>query len=209
MSKNLEELLAGLSDEPLPEIDWDSPEAGSFPPQVAPGPHAFVFSLYDEDPFDVVKIEGKDFLSVNFSGEVTDIGEPKTIRFQRVNMYKHPNVNMASAAELMRSLGLRTASNPPSSRDVVTVFQGASGKAHGVGEVAWRFYCKTHELTISTSPRSRKQKSTGFKMKDTPWPRNADGTFQLAVTCPLCGVNSPKQYGREEFVRFFSPAAEV
>lgn len=209
MSQNLEELLAKLSPEETPdEIDWDAPESGSFPPQVQPGPHAFIFRLYEEEPFASVTIQGKDYLQVNFNGEVTDVGEPKTIRFQRVNMYKHPNMNMASYAELMRSIGIKPEHNPPSPAEVVREFQGADGRAHGVGEVAWRFYCKTHEVTISTNPRSRKRKSDNEKIKDISWPKNADGTFQLAVTCPKCGSSAPKQYGREEFVRFFSPASD-
>ena len=206
MTKNLDELLATLGEEPTPEIDWDAPEAGSFPPGVAPGSHEFVFHLREDEPFDTVVIPkegGKPYLSVIFDAEVTDSGDPKKVTYQRVNTYKHKKMAISSAGELLRSLSLRPASNPPSNREIVELLQGASGRAKGRGEVAWRFYCKAHNLTICTSPRKRKG------VKDTAWPRNTDGTFQLAVQCPKCGEHSPKQFGREEFVNFFSPSGET
>jgi len=129
-------------------------------------------------------------------------GESKTLTYQRVNVYKHEKVAMSSAAELARSLNLRPASNPPTNRDWVETFQAASGRARGRAEIAWRFYDKAADVTYSTSPRKRKN-AAKVKVKDTAWPRNADGTFADTVTLP----DGTKHYGQAEFIRFFSPAA--
>ncbi len=207
MAENLDELLASLSDEVMPEIDWAAPEAGAFPPQVKPGVYDFIFKLHegDDGPWGSIEVEGKKYLNVIFDADVQVNGESKSVNFNRVSAYKHPKVALAGTSELMRSLNLRPASNPPSNKDIVDTFMGASGRARGKGEIAWRYYCKQCDVTVATSPRKRKNKS-GNKVKDAAWPRNADGTFQDAVTCPQCGSAGMKQYGREEFTRFFSPA---
>jgi hypothetical protein len=216
MARSLEELLAQLTAEPQPiEFDWDAPEAGQYPPQVQPGTVEFLFTLHpgevdngDNGPFvdgiGMQKIENHPHLAILFDAEVFKRdGSTANINFNRVNAYKHPKVNQSSLQELLRSLGLKPNNSP---LDVIRAVQGASARVRAKGEVAWRFYCKTHELTISTSPRSRKVKSTGDKVKDTAWPRATDGSFEKAVACPKC-EGGIKQFGRVEFVTYYSAAA--
>ena len=199
---NLEQLLSELSAEQAVEIDWNAPEAGQFPPIAKPGSYEFVFRLREDTPFDKVEIQGSSYLTVIFDGDVLVDGETKTLTYQRVNTFKHEKVPMSSAAELARALNLRPATNPPTNRDWVETFQGASGRARGRAELAWRFYDKATGVTYSTSPRKRKNQS-GQKVKDTAWPRNADGSYADTVT----GSDGAKHYGQAEFIRFFTPAA--
>lgn len=201
---NLEQLLGELNEEREVTIDWNAPEAGQFPPIAKPGSYEFVFRLREDEPFGAIEVQGAKYLSVVFDADVLVGGESKTLTYQRVNVYKHEKVPMSSAAELARSLNLRTANNPPTNRDWVETFQGASGRARGRGEIAWRFFDKATGITYSTSPRKRKNPS-GQKVKDTAWPRNADGTFSDTVTAS----DGTKHYGQAEFIRFFSPANSV
>jgi hypothetical protein len=209
---SLEELLSSIKPEQPIEFDWDAPEAGQFPPSVQPGAHEFLFKLHDgedvdngdngkiEGGFGKIMIDGGIHLLVLFDCEVFKRdGSTSNINFQRVNSYKHPKVTQSGLQELLRSLALRPDNDAFS---IARALQGASGRTRAKGEVAWRFYCKTHELTICTHPRSRKQKSTGQKVKDTAWPKDATGAFVPAVLCPKCD-GGVKQYGREEFVRFY------
>jgi len=200
---NLEQLLSELSDEPI-EVDWNAPEAGQFPPIAAPGTYDFVFRLREDEPFGSVEIQGRKYLTVVFDADVQVNGESKTLTYQRVNAYKHEKVALASIAELARSLSLRPATNPPSNRDWVETFQSASGRARGKAELSWRYFDKATGVTYSTSPRKRKNPS-GQKVKDTAWPRNADGTFADTVQAS----DGTKHYGQAEFIRFFSPAVSA
>jgi hypothetical protein len=199
--QSFEELLNNLSPEENVEIDWDAPEAGQFPPIAPPGVYDFVFRLRQDTPFDSVQIEGQKYLSVIFDADVQVDGETKTVTYQRVNDYKHPKVAISSADELGRSLNLRYEGTH---RARMEAFQGASGRARGKAELAWRFYDKNADVTYSTSPRKRKNKA-GVKVKDQPWPRNADGTFATTVT----DSTGRKQYGQAELIRFFSPSASA
>jgi hypothetical protein len=201
---NLEQLLSELSDEQDIAVDWNAPEAGQFPPIAKPGSYEFVFRLREDEPFGSVEILGTKYLTVVFDGDVLINGESKTLTYQRVNVFKHEKVAMSSAAELARSLNLRPANNPPTNRDWVETFQAASGRARGRAELAWRYFDKPTGVTYSTSPRKRKNQS-GVKVKDTAWPRNADGTFADTVTAS----DGTKHYGQAEFIRFFTPAVSA
>src|SRR6266436_3655602 len=171
MAENLDELLASLSDEVMPEIDWAAPEAGQFPPQVKPGVYDFIFKLREDEPFGSIEVEGKKYLNIIFDADIQVNGETKSVNYNRVSAYKHHKMRMSGTSELMRSLNLRPASNPPSPKKIVETFQGASGRARGKTEVGWRFYCKQCDATVATSPRKRKNKA-GVKVKDADWPRN-------------------------------------
>jgi hypothetical protein len=201
---SLEQLLGELAhEEAPPEFDWNAPEAGQFAPAVVPGSYEFVFHLRTDagvGGFDKVKVQDKHYLAVVFDGEVLVPGEsePKKLTYQRVNRYKHEKVAISSLGELLRCLGIHlTLGGNPTDGEIVRALQAQSGRARGRGEVAWRYYCKAHGLTISTSPRKRKG------VKDLAWPREADGKPVLTVQCPTCGANSPKAYGQAEFIRYF------
>ena len=201
---NLEALLNELNEETEIAVDWSAPEAGQFPPITKPGSYEFVFRLREDTPFDSVEIQGAKYLSIVFDADVLVNGESKALTYQRVNVYKHEKVAMSSAAELARSLNLRPATNPPTNRDWVETFQSASGRARGRAEIAWRYFDKPTGITYSTSPRKRKNPS-GQKVKDTAWPRNADGTFADTVTAS----DGTKHYGQAEFIRYFTPAVSA
>src|SRR6267142_4071031 len=201
---NLEELLSQLGDEPGVEIDWSAPESGQFPPIAKPGRYEFVFRLREDTPFDKVDIQGSPYLTVVFDGDVIVNGDTKTLTYQRVNTYKHEKVALSSASELARSLNLRPVNNPPTNRDWIETFQAASGRARGRGEIAWRFYDKAADVTYSTSPRKRKN-AAKVKVKDQPWPRNADGSYADTVT----SSDGTKHYGQAEFIRYFTPAVSA
>ena len=200
---NLEQLLSELSEEQEVTVDWNAPEAGQFQPIAKPGSYEFVFKLREDEPFGSIEIQGQKYLSITFDADVLVGTETKTLTYQRVNVFKHEKVAMSSAAELARSLNLRPADNPPTNRDWIETFQEGSGRARGRGELSWRFFDKATGITYSTSPRKRKQGKDGPKVKDTAWPRNADGTFADTVTAS----DGTKHYGQAEFIRFFSPAA--
>lgn len=198
---NLEKLLGELNDEPI-EVDWAAPEAGQFPPIAAPGTYDFVFKLREDEPFEAREIQGSKYLGLTFDADVLVNGDTKTLTYQRVNAYKHEKVAMSSMDELARSLGLRYQSNPPSNRDRIETFQSASGRARGKGELSWRYFDKATGITYSTSPRKRKNQA-GVKVKDSAWPRQADGTFSDTVTAS----DGSKHYGQAEFIRYFSQPA--
>lgn len=206
LTPELEQLLAELGhEEAPPDFDWNAPEAGQFAPAVHPGTYEFVFNLRTDagaGGFEKVEIgESKQkYLAVIFDAEVLmPVGDPKKVTYQRVNRYKHEKVAISSLGELLRSLGLHEALGiKPTDREIMLALQAQSGRARGRGEAAWRYFCKSHGLTISTSPRRRKG------VKDLAWPRNGSGEFEMTVQCPKCGSASSKSYGQVEFIRYFT-----
>ncbi len=205
---NIEALLADLSGEEAPEFDWSAPEAGQFPPAIQPGTYEFIPSLRQDagvGGFDKMEYQGHKYLQAVLDFDVLVPGKDNAkVTYQRVNTFKHEKVAISSMGELLRSLELhRQLPERPTDLDIVRVLQGASGRARGRGEAAWRYYCKTHELTLSTSPRKRKG------VKDTAWPKDAEGKLELGVVCPKCAAQNPsasKSYGQVEFIRYFMPA---
>jgi hypothetical protein len=207
---NLEELLNQLSDEQGVELDWAAPDAGQYPPVAKPGNYDFVFKLRDNEgvggfsptPYE---IEGKTYLQVIFDADLIVDNEVKTLTYQKVTDYKHPKMPLSSIAELSRSLKLRPINNPPTRREWIELLQSASGHARGRAKLVWRFRDEVSGITYCTSPRKRKDKATGQKVRDTEWPRNADGTFIDTVT----DSEGNKHYGQAELVSYFSPAASA
>jgi len=203
---SLEQLLSELSHEDAPpEFDWSAPESGQFAPAVVPGTYDFIFKLREGagvGGFDKMEYMGKKYLSVTFDAEVIQNGaDPKLVTYQRVNAFKHEKVAISSLGELLRSLGLHTQlSQNAQVPEIVAVLQGASGRARGKGEACWRAYDKASGITICTAPRKRKG------IKDTPWPRNADGSWQQTVAFASGG---PKVYGQVEFIRYFTQKADA
>jgi hypothetical protein len=205
---SLEQLLAELSQEDVPiEFDFAAPESGSFAPSIQPGVYEFIPSLRSDagvGGFDKVVVDGHKHLQAILDFDVIVPGKDNAkVTYQRVSTYKHEKVAISSMGEFLRSVGLHTQiPERPSYEDITRVLMSSNGHARGRGEAAWRFYCKTHGLTISTSPRKRKG------IKDTPWPRQADGSLEPAVSCPQCGAAAPKSYGQVEFIRYFTQKPE-
>jgi hypothetical protein len=196
----LDEVLAKLQAAPKAEIeavDWDAPEAGQFPPRVAPGIYDFVFHLEDQNPFDAVEIpkaSGHLELQMGYKADVIDphsANGPVTLRFQRVSTYKSEKMPISAMNDLVRNIGQRLSAHPEW-QDYTDLFQAQSGRARGRGEVGWRRYCKACNITVSTHPRKG----------DVKWPRDGANKPVLIVPCPGC---NDKGYGREEIVRFRSP----
>jgi hypothetical protein len=206
---SLEQLLAELSHEDAPpEFDWAAPEAGAFAPAIQPGTYEFIASVRtdaDVQGFGKMEYQGHKYLTAVLDFEVLVPGkDPVKVTYQRVNTFKHEKVAISSMGELLRSLSLHTQlPDRPTDADIVRTLQANSGRARGRGEAAWRFYCKAHQLTISTAPRKRKG------IKDTPWPRRADGSLELTVSCPQDGASANKSYGQVEFIRYFTAKSEA
>lgn len=206
---DLDEL--GLTEEATPEVDWDAPEQGQMPPQLgANKTFDFIFRL-EEDPFGSIEVDGKKFLVINYAPEVvaeadgTPVadanGNPVKLRFQRASFYRSDKMRAANmnslGGELLRSLGLRVDSGSRLTPQVVEqLVREADGRASFRAEVIWRAYFDATDTTVSTRPRA----SRG----EIPWPRTADGKFELLATDPKTGE---KQYGRVEINRFKLPGA--
>lgn len=201
--------------EELPQVDWDAPESGSFPPRLYPGTYEFIFRLPEtqDEQFKVVEILNKDrgvkeaHLQVNFTasipqhayaghtvGDPPESGEEINIPFNRASFYKSTKMPISMAADLMRSLGIRL-SGAFTKSAVMQAFREADGRAVGHGDLVWRAYCKNCDHTISTQPNK--------KRNEQPWPKEG-GQWALQATCAKCGA---KYFGREELNRFKLPEA--
>lgn len=199
----LEEVLAKLKSAPQAEleaVDWDAPEAGQFAPRLLPGVYDFIFSLEDSDPFAVVEIpkaSGHLHFQAAFKAETVDPKDPSktvTVRFQRVNSYKHEKMQISGINDLVRSMGHRLSAHPEP-EEYADFFQAQSQRARFRGEVGWARYCKSCDLTIRTHARKA----------DVKWPRDKNNKPVEVVACPGCG---DKGYGREEIVRYKLPAKD-
>ena len=211
MAQDLEELLATLAAEPEIEIDESAPESGSFPPQVYPGRHPFIFQLmkdegaggFDKDPYN----QGN-HLRVTFQADVQlpDRTDPVSIKYQRVSFYKHPAMANSDGAELLRCLGIGTKPDAPIHIDnfepktIITALQQADGRVRGEAVFGWEAYSKDTQEIITTNPRKKPRKKSG--KVDIAWPRGADGKYQLSVKFPESGDSA---YGRERIVSFKLP----
>lgn len=196
----------GLPEEAVPEIDWEAPEAGAFPPEIYPGVYEFLFCLPEEtsEQFDKVKVDGKDYLQVIYEADVLrdsqaaaipphEDGKQPRLAYQRASAYKHPRMSNSMLGDLIRSLDLRI-EGPLTPLIIAQTLRGADGRRTFRGDVGWRFYCKTCDITVATHPRRRQG--------DVAWPRDDVGHFVDVVTCPQCGQ---KGYGRAEILRFKLP----
>ena len=184
------------------DVDWDAPESGSMPPQAKPGTYDFLFKLEDtpfEDIDQAIRDDKgqptgettKNFV-VNHKAvitTVTDSGDSKDaeIRFCRVGFKRSEKMKKAHmnarGFELLRSLGLRV--DPVTREAIEEAFRGADGRAFGKADFGWQFYCKNCDQTISTN--------ANIKRGEVAWPREADRSYALVVSCPKCGN---KGYGR-------------
>ena len=203
MPEDLESLLSTLDAEPEVEINYDAPESGSFPPQVYPGRHAFVFHLAQEAAFDKIVVEGKPYLNVTFEAEVTTPERPEGVRvkFLRASFYKHPKMTNSDGGELLRCLGLKTDAN--NNRAIVAALQAADGRARGEAVFGWEAYSKDTKEVISTAPRKKARKDSG--KVDMAWPKGADGKYEPVVKFPESGDSA---YGRERIISFKLPQGQ-
>lgn len=201
----------GIPDEAMPEIDYDAPEPGAFPPPIAPGTYEFLFKLPEEaaNQFDVQEIKpptdnpGK-YLQVNFNPEVLrdsqgnavparEDGTQPRLTFQRASAYRHPKMQNSGLADLIRGLGQRI-EGPFTPSAVAALLRSIDGRATFIADVAWRMYCKTCQQTVSTAARTKKG--------EAKWPKNAEGHYESPVACPGCNA---KGFGNAEIVRIKLP----
>ena len=204
---DLEQLL-GARQEEVPEIPWDAPDTGSYPPIAQPGSYEFVFHLredkfHDELPegFTTVKIQGHEYLQAVFDAEVLVRDEYKKLNWQRVNVFKTDRMNLSSYDSLARSLGLRYANTIS---DRIAAFQDASREGRrGRAKLEWRYFDKNNNQTTSTNPRLRKVKATGEKVRDNRWPRTVEGPFEQTIV----DSQGTRVYGQAEFTDYFSAGA--
>jgi len=204
----------GLPTDDVVEIDYDAPEPGSFPPQLYPGEFVALFKLED-DPFTTVEIapvEGqpkRKYFQVNHIAVITHqvpssedpslmIDEEVSLRFQRVNAYKHPKMSNSSLGDLIRALNLRF-STTPTPEVIASELRQVDGRATYSCEVGWRAYCKDCEIDISTHARKKKVKSGDA----AAWPKGADGQYEPQAACPKC---HKKYFGNAEIMRYKLPS---
>ncbi len=197
---DLETLLAELGEEHQVEIDYDAPEPGQFPPQIAPGDYEFTFHLPEDSEarFKAVDRKGQKCLEAMVELEIERPGQdtPARIRFVRVNDYKSEKMKNSSLGDLIRSLDLKPEGTDR--RAVVNALIGADGRARGVAQIGWQRFCKADLQAVSTAPRKQK---APYK-NEVPWPRGTDKQPLLIVECPHC---ADKGYGREFVVNFKLP----
>lgn len=204
----------GLGAESTPQVDWDAPEAGTAPPQVGPGMYTFLFKMPEvrADWFDSMEVEvvpgqpKRKFLVLQYEAQVQgdkdgvpypapeDGSQLPTLRYQRASFYKSDKMLISQGAELLRAVGIRI-TGPLTPEAVQNAVEGVEGRATFKGDVAWRAYFKDTETTVSTNPRKKTKKGP-----DLPWPKAADGSFELSVGNPK-NPNDQKQYGRAEITR--------
>jgi|SRR5579862_1153 len=204
--------LENLPEEVSGEVNWDAPESGSFPPTIYPGVYPFLFMLPEsqEDQFEAVRIDNRDYLQVNFTAaipisEVPEerfvFGKPEGedyvyVRFERANAYKTEKMPNHSLGELCRSLGVKV--EPFTKSMIIDTLRSADGKARGLAEFKWDAYVKSDEVTITTSPRKKPKQG---KKTDIPWPKDKNGKLITAATAP----DGSQVYGRERINRFKLP----
>lgn len=211
----------GLSEESVPQVDWDAPEAGKTPPPVYPGLWRLKFKVSDnqDEWFDAVErevIKGKPetkrkFLELTYAPDVVadsqdrpvanEDGSAITLGPQRANTFLSPKMKIHQLGELIRSMGVRIEGSllakQENGKSVIhnTVAQ-LNGQATFQAEIIWRAYFKSTETTVSTHPRK--------KAGELPWPKDAQGQFEMLATNPQTGE---KAYGYAEIARVKLPAS--
>jgi hypothetical protein len=196
VTTNINEL--NLDPEGIPDIDFDAPEAGSFPPQLVPGTYDFTFRLA-EDPWTTMENNGHKYMQVNYEAVALDgQNQEVTLKFQRASTFltdKMRNAHMNHAVgELLRSLAVRLEGKLDKGRIADAFLEASAQGRHFKGRVEWRRYCKACEKTMSTSPRRSKG--------EMDWPKQESGKYELAIKCPGCGE---KGYGTAQINRFLLP----
>lgn len=209
----------GLNDDAAPQIDWDAPPPGMTPPPVTPGNWwlKFVMPEKHEDWFDGVERTQRDaqgkpiettkkkYLEVTIEPEIiadnqkrpvaNEDGSPIKLGPQRFNTFLSGKMRIHRLAELLRGCGVRLEGSIVNQIDEVC--KQLNGQATFEAEIIWRTYFKSTDTTISTHPR-------GKKSGELPWPRQADGSWELMATNPATGE---KAYGYAEIASIKMPTA--
>lgn len=210
-TETLEQVLSSLTTEDVPQdIDFNAPEPGAFTPAFTPGTRKFIFHLIEPSenaqPFEAVAINGKNYLQVNFIAEaVKDDGSTVKVAYQRASTYKTEKMANSKVGELIRSLGLQSqyqanlAQAASFNAAVVQTLQEASGRAAGNADFGWTAAFKDSLVVYRTSTGKKISPRKDGGYTTLPWPRNADGSYQLTVSDPATGQ---QKYGNLEIVRF-------
>src|ERR1700676_4442532 len=119
-----------LTEESVPQIDWDAPEAGKVAPAIGVGTYLFAFHMPKEskDWFDAQEVNvappgqpvnKKRFLKINYEPQVigdkdgtlypepTDGAGLPILKFQNASFFKTEKMLISFGGELLRALGLR------------------------------------------------------------------------------------------------------
>ena len=208
----LDEILGQLQQEEVPtDINFNAPEPGAFPPAFAPTggkdnpPKTFLFHLNEQEPFGVVEIQGRKWLSVNFTATVDVNGTERKVNYQRANTFKNDKMNNSSVGELIRALNLQEVyeQNRHETGDfnqaVINTLQQADGRAAGLADFGWTVAFKGANVVYKTSATKDRKRTRPEGYDTKPWPRNADGTFMPTVADPATGE---EKYGNLEITRF-------
>lgn len=220
---DIQDILQGLGDDPVPQMDWNAPEQGSMPPPVRPGLYEFIFRLPEDEStmFDTIEVnvaaEGQPakkvkFPQIVFEADVVADGQGNPIpqdeagnyprlRFQRASCYIPPKMTTHQCGELLRSMGFML-NTPPGAgwpaflEAVKECLTAANGKRRFKGEVGWRAYFKSTETTVSTYPSK--------KRGHIRWPQGANKEYLDKATNP---TNGETMYGQADIIRFKLPTA--
>ena len=150
-------------------IDYDAPESGSVPPQVPVGTHEFLFNGFEDDPYSIQTVNGKDYFQIAY--RVQCLTNDRELRFQRVSTYKSEKMANALVFELLRALGLKVPDLEK--QTIVDALSPIVGRGTFTAEVLWRGYNKGTEESFSTSPNT--------KRGEQRVPRNGDGGYDEKV----------------------------
>lgn len=218
---DVNQLIQGLGDEPVPQVDWNAPEQGSIPPPVNPGLYTLRLRMSENqgDWFDTVEVEvvkgqpKKPFPRILYGAEAIvdskgnpipalEDGKGPMLNGQRASLYKSEKMALSNGMELIRAMGFKLdfavgttwAQLIPS---IVNLLQQANGQATFRAEIIWRAYFKGSGTTISTSPNK--------KRGEIAWPRLSDGSFADKCQDPQTGETA---YGFAEINRFKLPTSD-
>ncbi len=209
MTDELNYGTTGLVEEQVPfDVDFDAPEPGSFPPAFEPSTRDFLFTLVEPSeqvqPFEVVEIQGKQWLQVNYIATVEVDGKEVKIPFQRASAFKTEKMRNSRLADLIRSLKLREEYQAAVQQTgspieaVKLVLAEASGRKLGTADFGWSAAFKDSKVIYRTGLTKviAPKKEDGYT--SMPWPRNGNGGYAASVTDPQSGQ---EKYGRLEVVR--------
>lgn len=191
-----------LTEEAVPQVDWDAPEAGKTPPAVFPGLYTLRFKMPEDVStwFDAVErmtikdnpTSKRKFLEITYQPEVIADSEGRAIAMpdgetivlgpQRASTFMNAKMRIHAIAELLRSMGVRIDGSLLAKQEngkmvIENVLRELDGKATFKAELIWRAYFKSTDTTISSHPR-------GKKSGELLWPRDASGNCELLCKNP-------------------------
>ena len=168
MTTNINDATLAENLESTP-IDPNAPESGSVPPQVPVGTHEFLFNGFEDDPYGIQTVSGKNYFQISY--RVQCLTNDKELRFQRVSTYKSEKMANSLVFELIRALGLTVPDLEK--QTIVDALSPIAGRGTFRADVLWAGYNAGTGEKYSTNPNIPKG--------DMKVPKNGDGNFEERV----------------------------